>query len=124
MGKKAYNEAKLNAKVVKLLNKFPRTKFRKRYAGPFKKGMADITGVSNGIPFELEGKIGNNTPTDKQAQWLRDSAAVGCEIGVYWCELDALELFFAGLKRRGVKKLWIDEAEAAITAEKARLNAL
>lgn len=64
-------ESTLSKNFIKWLNSLPKTKAYKRYAGPGRKGQLDITGCSHGYRFEIEIKIGNNTPTLKQQWWIR-----------------------------------------------------
>jgi hypothetical protein len=98
------NETKMNKKTVDHLNNvIPMTKMRKRHAGPWRKGLPDITGGSHGFLVELEGKLpGNNNITTKQKQWLQRFKAIGAITGVYHNPREAEVIVLKGLKQRGV----------------------
>lgn len=46
--------------------------------------MADITGSIHGIRLELEVKVGRNTMSPLQEQWLREQAEKGCIAFCAW----------------------------------------
>ena len=63
-------ESKLSKDYIKWLNSLPKTKAMKRWATTGRKGQVDITGCSHGYRLEIEVKIGNNRPTEKQKWWM------------------------------------------------------
>ena len=97
-GMKQY-ESSLNSKVVKYLNSLPNSHCYKRHAGPFRKGRADVAGTIQGMSIELEGKIGDNTPTPLQREWLSDAGKAGAVTGVFYSLADVKRI----LKENGIK---------------------
>lgn len=85
-------ESALVKKTINELNKIPGCFVRKRHAGPWRKGLADITGCINGIHIELEAKTGDNKPTRMQAHWLAKWAANGAITGWFTTTEQALKI--------------------------------
>ena len=105
-------EADLNKKVVEYLNTIPGCFARKRLAMAGMQGQVDVTGCLNGIRIELEGKVGNNTPSKKQEEELDRWKKVGAITGVYWSVEDVKKILERhgnwhppSLKRNGFPKI-------------------
>ena len=99
-GKKQASETTMNAKAVKLINEMPQTFVRKRYSGPFRKGLPDITGISHGYPVEIEGKLHGNKLTLIQEKWQRQFKELGAITGVYHTPQEAVEIIKNGLREK------------------------
>ena len=95
-------ESLLSKKYIKWLNSLPKTKARKRWAGPGRKGELDITGCSHGYRLEIEIKVGTNIPTPKQQWWMKYWASAGA-ISFWGNNLEDLQHKFSiEMKHKGI----------------------
>lgn len=67
---------------------FPTSKLRSNAAGGvgFSSGTVDFTLYADGVPFDIEVKAGDNTPTPLQVLDLKSSFAAGVTAVVLWAD--------------------------------------
>lgn len=64
------NENSYTAKLIKVLNRIPDTRAKKRHGGRFQSGDPDVAGVFRGFSFFIEAKVLSGELTPLQAEEL------------------------------------------------------